>query len=240
MDFSITLGIPFMGVLVPPTGLIFQFEELKAAGNPDADAFIAELRGVRALWYFYALDAFGNVPLSIDFTDETPPANNSDFNAGRLAVYNFIESELNEIIPLLTTTVGGAAYGRINQATALALRTKLYLNAETYTGTPQWDKVITDADAVMAFGYSLSPTYRDNFVINNDNSPENIFVIPYDKVFAGGFIWAPMTLHYANQNTYNFTFQPWNGYSVVEEFYNSYLDPVSNPGTTRPSLESTG
>ena len=214
--------------------LIFQFEELQAAGNSDAEAFIAELRAVRALWYYWALDAFGNVPLSIDFTDETPPANNADFQAGRQAVYNFIESELNEIIPLLTTTVGGAAYGRMNQAAALALRTKLYLNAEVYTGTAQWSRVVADADAVLNFGFSLSPTYSDNFSLSNETSGENIFVIPYDKVFAGGFSWAPMTLHYANQNTFDFTFQPWNGYAVVEEFYNSYIDPVSNPGPQGP------
>ena len=214
--------------------LIFQFEELQAAGNSDAEAFIAELRAIRALWYYWALDAFGNVPLSIDFTDETPPANNADFQAGRQAVYNFIESELNEIIPLLTTTVGGAAYGRMNQAAALALRTKLYLNAEVYTGTAQWSRVVADADAVLNFGFSLSPTYSDNFSLNNETSGENIFVIPYDKVFAGGFFWAPMTLHYANQNTFDFTFQPWNGYAVVEEFYNSYIDPVSNPGPQGP------
>jgi len=214
--------------------LIFQFEQLVSEGNTGAGAFVAELRAVRALWYYWALDAFGNVPLSIDFTDETPPANNSDFNAGKLAVYNFIESELNEIIPLLDANVGGGAYGRMNQAAAYSLRSKLYLNAERFTGTAQWAKVVADANQVMSFGFSLSPSYQDNFIINNDNSPESIFVIPYDKVFAGGFIWAPMTLHYANQGTFNFTFQPWNGYAVVEEFYNSYTDPVSNPGPQGP------
>jgi len=70
--------------------LIFQFEELEAAGNTEAAAFIAELRAVRALYYYWALDAFGNVPFSIDFTDDSPPANNADFNAGMAQVYAFI------------------------------------------------------------------------------------------------------------------------------------------------------
>ncbi len=214
--------------------LIFQFEELKAAGNPDAEAFISELRGVRALWYYWALDAFGNVPLSIDFTDETPSANNTDFESGRREVFNFIETELNEIIPLLNPNVGGTAYGRMNQATAYALRTKLYLNAEVFSGTPQWDKVILDADKVMEFGYSLAPVYSDNFIIENQGSPENIFVVPYDKVFATGFNWVVMNLHFASQNTFNLTSQPWNGYQVVEEFYNSYIDPIGNPGPQGP------
>ncbi len=214
--------------------LIFQFEELAANGNPDAEAFIAELRGIRALVYYWALDAWGNVPLSIDFTDESPPANNSDFAAGRLEVYNFIESELNEIIPLLDPNVGGTAYGRMNQATALSLRTKLYLNAGVFTGTEQWDKVIADADAVMAFGFTLSPDHHDNFVIDNQSSPENIFVVPYDKVFAGGFNWVVMHNHLQGQVKYGLTVQPWNGYATLEEFYNSYIDPVTNPGPQGP------
>ena len=217
--------------------LIFQFEELRDAGNEDAAAFIAELRAVRALWYYWTLDAFGNVPLSIDFTDESPPANNGDFKAGMAEVYNFIEGELNEIIPELNSSSNSGTYGRMNQAAAYALRSKLYLNAERYTGTAQWAKALADADKVMSGdvgSFSLMTSYKDNFAIVNEGSTENIFVIPYDKVFAGGFIWAPMTLHYASQSTFKFTFQPWNGYAVVEEFYNSYTDPVSNPGPQGP------
>ena len=214
--------------------LIFQFEELVAAGNPEAEAFIAELRGIRALLYYWAVDAFGNVPLAVDFTDESPPANNADFAAGRQEVYNFIEGELNEIIPLLDPNVGGAAYGRMNQAAALALRTKLYLNAEVFTGTPQWEKVIADADAIMGYGFTLAGDYHDNFIIENQTSPENIFVVPYDKVFASGFNWAMMHNHLQGQVKYNFTQQPWNGYATIEEFYMSYVDPAQNPGPQGP------
>ncbi len=218
--------------------LIYQFEQLRDAGNEDAEAFIAELRGIRALWYYWGMDAFGNVPLSIDFTDEDPPANNSDFQAGVLSVYQFIESELNAIIPMLDPNSNTTTYGRFNQAAAYALRAKLYLNAERYTGTPQWEKAAADAKVIMdgdAVGsFTLMTLYSDNFAIENQNSTENIFVIPYDKVFATGFNWPAMTLHYATQNTFNFTFQPWNGYSVVEEFYNSYIDPAKNPGPQGP------
>ena len=217
--------------------LIYQFEQQAGEGNELAASFIAELRAVRALWYYWALDAFGNVPLSTDFTDETPPANNADFNSGVLAVYNFIESELNTIIPLLDPNTNKSTYGRMNQAAALALRSKLYLNAERYTGTPQWAKAAADAETIMGGtvgSFTLMDAYDDNFALINEGSTENIFVIPFDKVFATGFNWAAMTLHYANQNTYDFTFQPWNGYSVVEEFYNSYIDPVKNPGPQGP------
>ncbi len=203
--------------------LIFQFEQLD---SPSSAAFIAELRGLRALWYYWALDAFGNVPLQVDFTDTSNPS-----TASRQEVFNFVESELNAIIDLLPAENSSATYGRMNRWTALALRSRLYLNAEVYTGTARWADAAADAEAVMNSGlYSLNPVYADNFAVENSGSPENIFVIPYDKVFATGFNWGAMTLHYASQGVFQFTYQPWNGYSAVEEFYNSYIDPEQNPG----------
>jgi hypothetical protein len=36
--------------------------------------------------------------------------------------------------------------------------------------------------------------------------------------------FAQMTLHYSSQFTWNIQSQPWNGYSALEDFYNSYED----------------
>lgn len=208
--------------------LIAQFGEL---GTPEAETFVSELRGLRALWYYWLLDAWGNVPLVISFSDEVI-GNGATLAEGRTAVYNFIRDELAEIIPNLDTTVGGTAYGRFNQAAGYALQAKLFLNAEVWTGTANWQGAIDAVDAIT--GYSLEGVYRNNFVVENAGSSENIFVIPYDKVFAQGFNWPAMTMHYVSQDVFNFTFQPWNGYSTVEEFYNSYTDPTSNPGPQGP------
>jgi len=207
--------------------LIYQFTQLN---TPAADAFIAELRAVRALWYYWALDAWGNVPLVTDFTNLEKPA-----TTPRAQIYAFVEKELTDVIPLLSAKKDASTYGRMTKWAALAVRTKLYLNAEVFTGTAQWDKAIADADNIINNGgYSLEGVYKSNFLINNQGSKENIFVYPYDKVFAGGFNWVAMTLHVAMQPTYNLTFQPWNGYQTVEEFYNSYIDPVQNPGPQGP------
>ena len=210
--------------------LIAQFEALKAGGNASADAFIAELRAIRALWYYWILDGYGNAPLVIDFKSSEPPA-----NATRQQIYSFVESELTAVIAVLPTVKDASTYGRMTKWAALAVRSKLYLNAGVYTGTPQWQKAADDAKAIIDGGkYSLEGSYADNFATNNAGSNENIFVFPYDKVFAGGFNWPMMTLHYASQTVYKFTAQPWNGYQVVEEFYNSYSDPVTNPGPQGP------
>lgn len=203
--------------------LIFQFSTLD---NPDAAAFVGELRAVRALWYYWLLDSFGNVPLVTDFEDTDPKG-----NATRAEVYNFVESELNAVIGDLSKDSNASTYGRMNYWAALALRSRLYLNAEVYTGTPKWSQAAADAREIMNDGgFSLMGNYADNFSVDNETSTENIFVVAYDKVFATGFNWPAMTLHYASQGVFNLTFQPWNGYSVVEEFYNSYIDADQNPG----------
>lgn len=207
--------------------LIFSFEQLE---NPNSPAFIAELRALRALYYYWAMDAFGNIPIVTDFTNEEAPETSS-----RREVYDFILSELNETIPLLPVAKDGTTYGRMTKWSALMIRMKLYLNAEVYTGTAQWALAAADASQIINEGpYSLMPSYRDNFVINNSQSTENIFVYPYDKVFARGFNWVMMTLHIVSQATFNLADQPWNGYQTVEEFYNSYVDPVKNPGVQGP------
>ncbi|MBM3176951.1 MAG: RagB/SusD family nutrient uptake outer membrane protein [Bacteroidetes bacterium] len=202
--------------------LLYQFQQLPASDGRDAT--IAELRAIRALWYYWLLDSFGNVPVVTDFTDTEAPASKT-----RAEVYAFVEKELNETIPLLSTAKDGTTYGRINKWAALAVRCKLYLNAGVYTGTPQWQKAADDAQAIINSGkYSLESSYKSNFAVNNSGSNENIFVYPYDKVFAGGFNWPMMTLHYASQGVYNFTAQPWNGYSAVEEFYNTYVNATAD------------
>jgi len=227
--FNNTWGFLYSGINTA-NRLIAQFENIE---SDNSTAYINELRAVRAIWYMWAMDAFGNVPLVKGFSDDVPK-NDSDFQTGRTAVYTFVETELVAVIADLDASVGGNAYARVNQATAWAALAKLYINAEVYSGgaTTEWAKAINAVDQVETFGYSLEGLYSSNFKQENSGSTENIFVVPYDKVFAQGFNWPMMTLHYASQSVFEFTEQPWNGYATVEEFYNSYIDTVNNPGTT--------
>ena len=215
--------------------LIFQFESAVAAGTADpalAATFISELVAMRAFYYFFLLDAFGNVPIVTSFVDaeEMPSQPSSDFAEGRRMVYDFVESELLANVDALSDDPGGT-YGRMNQYVARMTLAKLYMNAEVYTGTAQWNNALTQLNEIINSGqYSLASNYHDNFAISNEGSPENIFVVPYDKVFLTGFNLHHMTLHYGSQNTYNFQFQPWNGWSATQKVYESVIDPAQNPG----------
>lgn len=201
---------------------------LEPVGTEASEAFIAELKALRAIYYYWLLDNFGNVPISIDATAEEAPGNSS-----REEVYAFVERELLENLPHLRKTgpADESTYGRVNYYTAMAALAKLYLNAEVYTGTPQWQKAADACDEIINSGmYALTPNYRDNFNVSNKGSSEFIWAIPYDEIQAGGFVLPMMTLHMESQKTYNITAQPWNGFASVQEFYQSYIDPAQNPG----------
>lgn len=217
--------------------LIFQFNDLGVEG---ADKFIAELKVLRALFYYWLLDLYGNVPIVTEFD---VPADFAPENSSRQEVYDFVEQEVLENMDQLTDEVGGSAYGRVNYYTAQAILARLYLNAEVYTGTPQWAKAVAATDAIInAEKFSLAPDYFDNFETNNENSPEFIFAIPYDEVFFQGFVLPMQTLHYLSAETYNLQAQPWNGFCSLQEFYESYEDDDVRKESfiVGPQFSSTG
>lgn len=206
--------------------LIYQFETLIENGQLDqsvAASYIAELKTVRGFFYYYLLDTYGNVPLVTDFANaESAPA-----TVPRNQIYAWLVADLEAAVPDLTKNVDATTYARMNYWAGKALLAKLYLNAEVYSGTPQWQKAADACDEIINSGkYDLEGNYFKNFNVDNGGSSnkETIFAIPYDQVFFGGFNIAVRTLHYGSQDTYNLTAQPWNGFCSLEEFYNSYED----------------
>ncbi|MCA6079183.1 RagB/SusD family nutrient uptake outer membrane protein [Fulvivirga sedimenti] len=181
----------------------------------ESEALSAELRTLRALVYLWLIDAYGNVPIILETDDNPSPPTNS-----RQEIFNFIESEVTASLPFLAQE---RTYTRVNYYVGQMILAKLYLNAEVYTGTARWADAEEATQAIISGGvYSLESDFFANFVTDNAGSVENIFVINYDQDNAGGFNLGQMTLHYLSQNTYNLQEQPWNGYSSLEDFYNSF------------------
>jgi starch-binding outer membrane protein, SusD/RagB family len=199
-------------------GGIFQCNDLLKNGDL-TDAGKAQLRFLRAYFYWRLVDTFGNVKIVTEPGVDVPQTT-------RLQVYNFIEAELLAAIPDLPA--GKQEYGRANQSGAYALLSRLYLNAKVYKGLANFDnadlqKAIDAADEVINSGlYELDDDYAKVFSPDNVENSEHIFVAPFDEATGGGMNFAQMTLHYPSQLTFKLAQQPWNGYSTLEEFYNSY------------------
>lgn len=181
------------------------------------ESTIAELRAIRALWYSILLDTHGNIPIVTAFNDSIPK------QSTRKEVYNFVIKELTEAIPNLSVNNNTETYGRMNQWAAYMTLARVYLNAEVYTGTPQWEKALECVNKIIDSGlFSLSADYSDNFKMDVDyNDKEIIFAIPYDKIYA------PFTQHYkwypaVSKFHFGSSFQCWGGSCANPQFINGY------------------
>ncbi len=142
----------------------------------DIRVFRAEARFIRAYAYWCAIDLFGNVP----FVDENDkPGSFFPKQITRAKLFDYIESELLDIQNSLKEPKTNE-YARVDKAAAWFLLARLYLNAEVYTGHPKYTECITYSKLVNSSGYSLAPLYQNNFVADNDQSPELIFLFAHD------------------------------------------------------------
>jgi hypothetical protein len=139
--------------------------------------FNAEARFLRAYQYSVLMDLFANPPFVTDANavgSIVPP------QISRADLFKYIEGELKAIDPLLVAPMKNQ-YGRADQAAAWALLSRIYLNAQVYTGTQRFTDAITYANKVISAGYALIPNYDNLFLAdNNVNTSENIFSIEFD------------------------------------------------------------
>lgn len=199
--------------------VIYQIESGSLPITGDAKASVpAELRAVRAYDYSLLLDNFANVPIDTNFTATDLPTQST-----RQQVYDFVVKQLTDVIPLLSDATGSATYGRMNKWAATALLARVYLNAEVYTGTPQYDKVIALTQQIIDGGkYSLDASYRAPFARNNDQSLENIWDVPYDAINAQESCFHMKTLKPELRFVFNMQAQPWGGSASNPQFIDTY------------------
>ena len=173
----------------------------------------AEVRAIRALYYYELMDLYGRLPLVTSADVSMREVKQYE----RSEVFRFIVDELQTVAPRLPNVRSnalGEGYGRITRPVVYFLLARLALNAEVYTddnwtdgNRPSgrdiffqvgghklnaWQTCIAYCDSLSAFGYTLSADFRDNFAVHNENSLENILTIPLDK----------QTLPYQNQNLF--------------------------------------
>lgn len=221
--------------------LIFQIQSGAVPVVTGKDTVLAEIRALRASFYYVLCDLYGNVPIVTKFDVE--PGFLADQNT-RQQVYDFIIKEITETLPLLSDLNNRLYYGRFNKWAANALLAKMYLNAQVYTGTAQWDKCIEVCNSIINSGkFSLSPTQRAVFSTNNSTNPEIIFAVPYDEIYAGGMNIHMETLHPENQKTYNLATSSWGGIAAIPQYIDTY-DPedlrLKENWIQGPQFSSTG
>lgn len=181
---------------------------------------VYELRTLRAFYLFKLLVQFGNIPIESRFSDADPaPSQVSPQEA-----FKFIESELLASIDQLKEDKL-STYAKANKWVGYMILAKLYLQAEQITGIPYWQEAADAASVIIQSGaYALEPNYFANFKTKNEGSIENMFMIPYETSIANGFWIYGSALQQSADITFNSGVGPAGGFSIQEDFYNSYSD----------------
>lgn len=190
-------------------------------------AKIAEARVLRAWFYYLLMDDWGSVPFNIGQTAPGDPIP----QASRQELYDFVLTELNNNIELLSDTKGGEYYGRFNKWAGYTFLAKVYLNAEVYTGTPHWQEALDACNQVALGGFSLHTGAADSanpqgskyFELFGDTNPGDETIL---SMFA--------TVNVVSRNIYGirslfgvhaqtlFGYSGWNGTIVPKDFYQKY------------------
>ena len=142
----------------------------------------AEVRFLRAMYYYHLMDCYGNVPFATELMS-TPPE-----QIQRADLFKWIESELLEVkdqmlAPAARTSTSDG-YGRADQDAANLLLARLYLNAEVYTGTARWseaqeyaEKVINGPHKLWTQGRGKYSAYQMLFMGDNGENGSSVEAI---------------------------------------------------------------
>lgn len=227
--------------------------------NPELKLkYTAEVKVLRAYYYYTLLDMFGKVPIV-----DSWPTNGSTAQLTPDKVYDFLEKELKDNAKYLPVENNATNYGRATRGIAYGLLTRLYLNAEKFKGVAKYTECVNYCDSTINLAvYSTESNYLNNFLLKNENSKENMFVIvengndkfdlQEENKMMNKLRISALTLHYQHQTMYNQIEKPWNGFCAPEAFYDMYDDndkrkkdswfigPVTDPVTNVTLKDENG
>ena len=174
---------------------------LEELGSGASAQMKAPARAIRAYYTWILMDNYGDTPI----LDKVQAEGSVVPRSSRKEVAEWIESELNDIIPVLTDDVTENSYGKPTKWMAEALLAKLYINWPVYTAesvdqydaataaNPKLDACIAACDDIINSGkFNLgSVDYLHKFSYDNGWKVEDfIYAIPYDAINRQGMQYA--------------------------------------------------
>jgi hypothetical protein len=210
----------------------------------------SEARLLRALSYWHVVDLFGGGP----FATETETLGTLAPYKSRADIFAYVESELKALDGTDASNGGllapKAVYARADQAVCWTLLTKLYLNAQVYTGTPRFNDAVTYANKVLAANYQLCTTpsaqysaYQKLFLADNNTSEarnEIIFPIAFDGTRTRGYGGMTYLVHAAVGGTLSPAASGinsgWGGFRARQQFTSILTNSTTSTTDARRSI----
>ncbi|MDA6071232.1 RagB/SusD family nutrient uptake outer membrane protein [Flavobacterium sp. AC] len=142
--------------------------------------FMAEVKALRAYYYFDLVRLFGHVPLKL--TPYTREEISVTVQATPAMVYAQIEKDLTEAIADLPITLAPDELGRFSKGAATALLGKVYLYDNKKTeAAAELAKVNGTPGSTSSYGYKLLDKFSDLWNHKNEFNTESIFEISYSS-----------------------------------------------------------
>ena len=186
----------------------------------------AEVRFMRALFYYHALDFYRNIPM---VTENDPVGSYIPPRYTPQQTFDYIESELKDCVgDMLPAST--CPYGQASQGAAYTLLAKLYLNSEVYTGVAKYAECKEACEKVMNMGYSLESDYSKLFNADNDKrTNEIIFALPVSAEHTVSWgastylVCGQLSMSNANQNVADFgATSGWSEFRLRPEFVDKF------------------
>ena len=186
----------------------------------------AEVRFMRALFYYHALDFFRYIPM---VTENDPVGSFIPPRYTPQQTFDYIESELKDCVgDMLPAST--CPYGQASQGAAYTLLAKLDLNSEVYTGVAKYTECKEACEKVMNMGYSLESDYSKLFNADNDKrTNEIIFALPVSAEHTVSWgastylVCGQLSMSNANQNVADFgATSGWSEFRLRPEFVDKF------------------
>lgn len=226
----------------------FYLDQVPDDGTGETAMRRAEVRFIRALNYYYVMDMYGNGAFTTVVGSEL-----AEYYT-RQQLFDFVESELLDCETSMAEA-GQNTYGRVDKVAVWNLLSRLYLNAEVYTGTARWQDAMDYAERVINNGYyrlcttgATNPStgevysaYQMLFLADNNETDaryEMIFPVMFDGVNTksyGGMNYLILAAYSSEMsvNVPSGTNNSWNRCSrvrqqLLDKFYPNTMAPAGN------------
>ena len=209
------------------------------------EEYKAEVRFMRALFYYHALDFYRNIPM---VTENDPVGSYIPPRYTPQQTFDYIESELKDCVgDMLPAST--CPYGQASQGAAYTLLAKLYLNSEVYTGVAKYAECMEACKKVMDMGYSLESDYSKLFNADNDKrTNEIIFALPVSAEHTVSWgsstylVCGQLSMSNANQNVADFgATSGWSEFRLRPEFVDKFTQTdIDGSGDKRCKFFTNG
>jgi hypothetical protein len=187
---------------------------------------IAEAKFLRAWYYFYLVNIYGDVPLLLE------PKITSELQIGPSTVsvlYAQIEQDCKDARDVLPESYPMSQVGRATKGAAIALLAKSYLYQEKWKEAHETAILLTTAP----YTYALMSNYQHNFNVDYENNAESVFEVQHlssqnpnsgnllNQAFAAPADYGMGEGYYFNQPTQDFV----DAFETVNIAGTDYADP---------------